>query len=580
MASGLNQTRTQERAPSKAQKGTASHLFLVLVCDRPADPSLRISLQGLDEVVLKREAGHVVRPAAAHIDDRRLTLTVCDRWMSGTHATLRKVHGCWVLEDAGSKNGTLVDGFPVQRHALGDGNLIELGHTLLLFRENVPFLPGFPVVLNSDEAAPPAPGLSTLSPALAAEFARMHAVARSRISVVIEGETGTGKEVVASAIHALSQRSGPFLAVNCGALAPSLIQSELFGYAKGAFPGAGEGKAGIIQGADGGTLFLDQIGDLAPASQPLLLRVLQEGEVFPLGALRPVKVDVRVIAASDRDLRSFAPERFRVDLLARLSGIRLVLPPLRERREDLGLLIREVLRRQKGGAEAGVSFTCDAARALLLYRWPQNVRELEKTLETASMLAAGSPVGADHLPAAIAQPLPAAAVAKPSPPAEAAKPSPPATVAFPSSPPAAPASAASPPSSGLQHFVDELWRRKVVRVVVAYAVAMFGVLQGMDIIVTRLSLPPQLMTGLVIASLLGLPVAAGLSWVFDWTRGGIVRTPRREPGHSPAEPARASRKLLLFAAVLGVVVLVAAGGALWWRHRPAPRIPSSTTGLR
>jgi hypothetical protein len=500
--------------------------------------------------------------------------------MSGTHATLCKVHGCWVLEDAGSKNGTLVDGFPVQRHAVGDGDLIELGHTLLLFRENVPFLPGFPVVLTSDEAAPLAPGLATLSPALAADFARMHAVARSRIPVVIEGETGTGKEVVASAIHALSRRGGPFLAVNCGALAPSLIQSELFGYAKGAFPGASEEKAGIVQSADGGTLFLDQIGDLAPASQPLLLRVLQEGEVFPIGAVRPVKVDVRVIAASDRDLRSFAPERFRVDLLARLSGIRLVLPPLRERREDLGLLIREVLRRQKGSAAADVSFTCDAARALLLHPWPQNVRELEKALEASVMLAAGSPVGVEHLPATVVQPGPPGAVAKPSPSAAVAKRPPPAAVAAPSSPPATVAAPSSPPASGLQHFVDELWRRKVVRVVVAYAVAMFGMLQGMDIIVTRLSLPPQLMTGLVIASLLGLPVAAGLSWVFDWTRGGIVRTPRLEPGHAAALPARGSRKLLLLAAVLGVVVLVVAGGALWWRHRPAPRIPPSRAGSR
>jgi DNA-binding NtrC family response regulator len=556
VASSHRHTQTQEHLPSDAHRSVAPHLFLVLVCDRPAEASLRISLRDLDEVVLKRDSAQGARAASAHIERRRLTLTVSDAWMSGMHATLRKVYGCWVLEDAGSKNGTFVGGSPVRRHALKDGDLIELGHTLLLFREDVRFLPGAPAVFTSDEAPPAAPGLTTLSPALAAEFARMHAVARSRISVVIEGETGTGKEMVASAIHALSRRRGPFVAVNCGALSPSLIQSELFGYLKGAFPGASEDKPGIIQSADGGTLFLDQVGDLAPASQPLLLRVLQEGEISPIGAVRPVKVDVRVVAASDRDLRSFAPERFRVDLLARLSGIRLVLPPLRDRREDLGLLIREVVRRQTDGASGSVSFTCEAARALLLYPWPLNVRELEKALQPALMLAGGGPVGVEHLPAGFAQPLPPAAVAKPPPPPAAAKPSPP-----------------PPPVSGLEHFIDELWRRKVVRVVVAYAVAMFGALQGMDIIVTRLSLPPQLMTGLVIATLLGLPVAAGLAWVFDWTRGGIVRTPRVEPGQQMAAPTRGSRKLLLFAAVLGVLVLVAAGGALWLRHRPAPPIP-------
>jgi hypothetical protein len=558
VASPQSKTRTQPDLKGH-KHGVASHLFLVLVSDRPSDPSLRISLQGLDEVVVKRESSEGVRPAAAAIEGRRLTLTVSDAWMSGTHAVLRKVYACWVLEDAGSKNGSFVGGARVQRHALADGDLIELGHTLLLFRENVAVLPGSPDVFRSDEAPPAAPGLATLSPALEAELTRMRRVARSKLSVVIVGETGTGKEVVASAIHALSHRTGPFLAVNCAAFAPSLVQSELFGYTKGAFPGAGEDKAGIIQSAQGGTLFLDQIGDLAPASQPLLLRVLESGELFPIGAVRPVSVDVRVVAATDRDLRSFAPERFRVDLLARLSDLKMVLPPLRERREDLGLLIRELIRRQMGSDAAGVSLTIEAARALLLHSWPLNVRELERALQAALMLAAGGPVGLQHLPAAIAQP------SLPPPPAPA-----PAAAAPVSKPPPA-----SPPPSGFSHFIDELWRRRVVRVIVGYTIFFFGALQGLDIIASRLELPQAWMRWVVIGSLLGLPVSAGLAWVFDLTSKGIVRTPRLAPGEAAAPAGRGSRKLMFLAAVLGVVVLIAASAALW-RGQHAPSVTRSS----
>jgi len=541
-------TRTHDHLPDKAPRG-ASHLFLVLVCDRPGDPSLRISLHGLDEIVVKRGGGSA-RPASATAEGRRLTLTVSDAWMSGTHATLRKVYAVWVLEDAGSKNGSFVGGARVQRHALADGDLIELGHTLLLYRENLPVVPGDPAVFSSDEAAPAASGLATLSPALAAQFANVRTMARSRIHVLIQGETGTGKEVVASAIHALSQRGGPFLAVNCAAFAPSMAQAELFGYAKGAFPGSAEAKPGIIESAQGGTLFLDQIGDLPLASQPLLLRVLEAGELFPIGAVRPVQVDVRVIAATDRDLRALPPERFRVDLLGRLAGHRLVLPPLRERREDLGLLIRELIRRQAGSEAGRVMLTIEAARALLLHSWPLNVRELEQALRAALMLASGGAVALEHLPGAISHPT--------SPPGGQVLPKP-------VHPPAPVAPAGTP--SGLQHFVDELWRRRVVRVVVAYTIFVFGALQGLDIIATRLSLPQQWMTWVVILSLLGLPLSAGLAWVFDWTSGGIVRTPSVAPGHAAQATTGFARKLMLLAAVLGVGVLIAAGAALWRRRR-------------
>jgi transcriptional regulator with PAS, ATPase and Fis domain len=225
------------------------------------------------------------------------------------------------------------------------------------------------------------------------------------LPLVLLGETGTGKEVAARRIHALSQRPGPFVAVNCGALAPNLVEAELFGHRRGAFTGATENRPGFARTAHRGTLFLDEIGDLPPAAQVTLLRLLQEGEVVPIGDSLPVPVDVRVLAATHRDLGG---GRLREDLLARLSGLTVALPPLRERREDLGLLIAALLRRAGAGASI---FTPEAARALLRHRWPQNVRELQMALQASVLLAAGGPVELGHLPptvrsAAVDRPVP------------------------------------------------------------------------------------------------------------------------------------------------------------------------------
>jgi sigma-54 dependent transcriptional regulator, acetoin dehydrogenase operon transcriptional activator AcoR len=572
VASARNTLSREIRADSAGER-VAPHLFLTLISDRPTANSMRFSLHGVSEVVIGRADGETSKAADVQIGQGRLKLSVKDGWMSSTHAKLLRVYGVWTVEDAGSKNGTLVNGRGVRREALADGDVIELGHTFLLFRQNVAVPPGTESVVDGADLRPAAAGFATMSPSLAADFNRLEAIARSPIPVVIQGETGTGKEIVASSIHSLSSRPGPFLAINCGALPPSLIQSELFGHLKGAFTGAREEKKGIIQAADGGTLFLDEIGDLSPASQPLLLRVLQEGEVFPVGATRPVKVDVRVLAASHRDLWAFAAEkRFRSDLLARLSGVTVVLPPLRERREDLGLLIGAVLRRALGSAAETVVFTCEAARALFLYPWPLNVRELEKALQAAAIMASGKAVELEDLPVPIRQALHAATrplslgdtgqeMKQPRQPAEAAGPPPPPQMPL-AEPPVLRSSA-----SQLQHFIDEIWRRHVVRVVVAYSVAVLGMLQGADVIVTRLSLPPRWMTWFVVGSIAGLPIAAGLAWVFDWTRKGIVRTPPRAPGQPAPLALRRARKRLL-AGAIGVLALVIAAGVLWWRQRP------------
>src|SRR5437588_230906 len=187
---------------------------------------------------------------------------------------------------------------------------------------------------------------ATLSPVCRCQRARVGLGARARIPVLLLGETGTGKELIARAVHDLSGRTGPFLAVNCGALPETLVESELFGYRKGAFSGAYEDRPGLVRSSDKGTLLLDEIGSLPLPAQAALLRVLQEEEVVPVGATRPLRVNLRVVAATHEDLGVLASqELFRADLLARLSGFTLDLPPVRERREDVGLFLTSLLRK-------------------------------------------------------------------------------------------------------------------------------------------------------------------------------------------------------------------------------------------
>jgi transcriptional regulator with PAS, ATPase and Fis domain len=209
------------------------------------------------------------------------------------------------------------------------------------------------------------------------------------VPIELLGESGTGKEVVARALHALSGRAGRLVAVNCGAIAGNLVESELFGSRRGAFSGA-EDRVGHVRTADRGTLLLDEIGDLPLPAQAALLRVLQEGEVVPVGDSVPIAVDVRVIAATHRDLDAkVAAGEFRADLLARLGGLRATLPPLRDRREDLGLIL----------AEAGPrALTREAGRALLAHDWPLNIRELRQAIDAAIALAGDAAIGLEHLP--------------------------------------------------------------------------------------------------------------------------------------------------------------------------------------
>ncbi len=344
-------------------------------------------------IFLRAEVREAVRSG------QTLRLGIPDQTMSGTHARLQREGERWRLFDAGSRNGTFVNGESEKERVLADLDAIEMGHTELLFRAAVPA--EGPADVDAASLQPPAPGLSTLVQQLQVELERIPAIARSPVAVVIGGETGTGKEMIARALHALSGRRGEFVAVNCGAIAQSMVHSELFGHRKGAFTGSVEARPGLVRAADGGTLFLDEIGDLPLESQTALLRVLQEQQVLPLGETRPVSVDVRVLAATHTDLdAAVADGKFRADLFARISGFTIKLPPLRWRREDLGLLIASLLRKLARDPER-VSLTCEAGRALLRHRWPMNVRELEKCIESALVLAGNEAIDLPHLPPAV-----------------------------------------------------------------------------------------------------------------------------------------------------------------------------------
>jgi len=243
------------------------------------------------------------------------------------------------------------------------------------------------------------------SPKMRALFELIQTIAPQSSRVLITGESGTGKELVARAIHENSLRAeAPFITINCGAFPETLLESELFGYMKGAFTGANENRQGLFQAAHGGTLFMDEIGNMSLTMQVKLYRVLQEGKVRPLGSNEEVDVDVRVIAATNKNFqKEIAEGRFREDLYYRLSVIPIELPPLRERREDIPLLARHFLERfSKVMDKPAAGLSPEAIRHLESYDWPGNVRELENTIERAVALESGKEISLQVLPDRIA----------------------------------------------------------------------------------------------------------------------------------------------------------------------------------
>jgi DNA-binding NtrC family response regulator len=329
------------------------------------------------------------------------TLSIPEAAVSRYHARFERRNDLYWAVDLQSTNGTFVNGRRVREHPLSVHDVVRIGDTIFRYVDRAIYGYGAYRIDGTlvEQARPFNHGV--VQPLLIGGYQidavtdRIAKVASSSISVVVRGESGTGKELVAKELHRQSGRSGPFQAINCAALPATLIESELFGYRRGAFSGANSDKVGLVLAAHGGTLFLDEIGDMPLEAQAKLLRVLQEKEVTPVGATVPERVDVRVVCATHRDLEAHVAEgRFRGDLLARLRELLFHLPALRERREDLYSLVLHFLRRF-GQKEPQVTFPF--MLAIAHYAWPYNVRELESAVRVALTLSGGGPLDIVHL---------------------------------------------------------------------------------------------------------------------------------------------------------------------------------------
>jgi DNA-binding NtrC family response regulator len=322
-----------------------------------------------------------VRPACLPIDGARVvigrgpeaTASFEAAGLSRSHAEIYRQGPALIAHDLGSTNGTYVNGRRVVYAPLSEGDVLRLGDMVGVVVR--------PAAGAADPAADAA-GLTELTPEIAfgpgveVQLDQIRRAAPSGLPVVVVGETGTGKEYVAQAVHALGGRRGPFHAINCAALPPALAEAELFGHSKGAYTGADHAALGQVRAAHGGTLFLDELPELPLPVQAKLLRVLQERQVTPLGETRPVDVDLRVVAACQQPLPALVEgRRLREDLAARLAGVVVALPPLRARRADVGLYFRRFLERHAGGRPPAVDPRL--LECLLLYDWPGNLRELD-----------------------------------------------------------------------------------------------------------------------------------------------------------------------------------------------------------
>jgi DNA-binding NtrC family response regulator len=305
--------------------------------------------------------------------DPTMALRHAEILLHGNHAT---------LGDLGSGSNTWLNGVIVREvQPLKDGDVVRVGDTLFIYTR-----------CERLAAAADRPGvqaeLTGTSPSIVAVRRSIEAVAPHARTVVVSGETGTGKEIVSRMLHDRSGRSGPFVAVNCGGFTEGLLASELFGHVRGAFTGALSEQPGLFRAARGGTLLLDEVGEMPMALQPTLLRVLETWHVRPVGSAHDVAIDVRVVAASNRELIALVQQgKFRSDLYARLAQWFVRIPPLRDRRGDIPALVRALLKRLEGGDR---DLTADLQEALMLHPWPLNVRGLSNVIAIALI---ASPVG-------------------------------------------------------------------------------------------------------------------------------------------------------------------------------------------
>ncbi|HEY6175754.1 MAG TPA: sigma 54-interacting transcriptional regulator [Kofleriaceae bacterium] len=307
------------------------------------------------------------------------TMILSDPAVSRHHVAIAPTPRGHLVRDLGSTNGTAINGVAIERAYLAPGAVIAIGRSRLRFD----------VIGGEDRAALSADtrwgrALGT-SEAMRRIFAVLPRLAESDSAILLEGETGTGKGLLAEAIHDASPRGGgPFLVLDCGAIPPTLIESELFGHEKGAFTGAAAARIGGFEAARGGTVFLDEIGELPLDMQPKLLRALEDRVVKRVGGNEPVRLDIRIVAATNRDLRAEINQgRFRSDLYYRLNTFRLRIPPLRERRDDIALLVAHFYRQLSPGGEPPPA---ELIAELTRHDWPGNVRELRAAVERAVLL--------------------------------------------------------------------------------------------------------------------------------------------------------------------------------------------------
>ena len=473
--------KTDVKGPTGAGAGEEdATLCRSSTADAGSAPVMELRVVGIGVVETHRLA-----PGRALVIGRARTVDVPvdDRLASRQHAVLRTGPPV-TIEDLGSANGTRIGEkllAPNQPIEIAPGEVVQIGGLLLILQGGVARVPASPPQPQavSPHAGPPkvppvreplptlledptvprfqvsapevsarggAPGPVVMAPAMKALYALVDRVAASPLSVLLLGETGVGKEVTAEAIHVRSQRAQrPFLRLNCAALSESLLESELFGHEKGSFTGAAQTKPGLLETAEGGTVFLDEVGELPLSTQVKLLRVLEERQLLRVGGLRPRPIDVRFVAATNRDLTQEVERgTFRRDLYFRLNGISLTIPPLRERLGEIAELSRLFLASAAERLGRPAPRLGEQALAFLQrHAWPGNVRELRNVVERAAVLCGGAEILPEHLLldiTAASPPPPSVAQGRPL-----AEPPPPSSV--PSAPASAPANAPARMSS-------------------------------------------------------------------------------------------------------------------------------------
>jgi DNA-binding NtrC family response regulator len=405
-----NEASSDETIDATQQGGPSAPVALAYLLVRQGEATQVIDLHDGDEVVLGRGA-----EATVALDDARA---------SREHARVARRGEVISVVDLGSRNGTRLNGQMIaanEERRVRSGDVIGIGHVEIVVAETSATRL-FPDDDDEDEhgrrdaeAGPPAgephpqpprapEGVVVADAAMVRVFELVRRVAPTPTTVLIQGETGVGKEVFAEQLHAWSPRhAGPFVRLNCGSLPETLLESELFGYEKGAFTGADRKKEGHLDAADGGTLLLDEIGELQLSMQAKLLRVLETQRFMRVGGREEISVDVRLVAATNRDLQAeVRAGRFREDLFFRLAAFTIDVPPLRERPTEIALLAELFLRRfAERMARPLPMLAPDAAAALLSHRWPGNVRELRNAIERALVLSDAGVVRLGHLPDAL-----------------------------------------------------------------------------------------------------------------------------------------------------------------------------------